>query len=650
MEDILSNGVPDGKPRNLLPEHIDELGKSVVSVDTALAAGVYSESDGDHVNELLGGYMSPKTARALGPCLAFPFFDAEGKPMTWLPHADKGETPRPFVRLKPRKPRNDSDGKPIKYESPLKSGNHIYIPPGARAAVLDPTADLNITEGEKKALAATQAGFPTIALCGVWNWTLKRPKNPTTGKGTGPRKLIEDLERINWSGRKLTVSFDAEPKENPSVEWARWCFSQALAKCGANVRVIDLPVGPDGAKCGLDDFLLSHGAASLRLLLDTARAPTRPTRGASDGRHSVRVGTDEYRVNDEVIEQLACNRTIYQRGGELVRVSLETQLDDGPRVSTSPRIEAIPPAALRDLITRQVQFLKTDDEGEKPAHPPAWCVSAVSTRGSWLGIRPLTGVVSFPVLREDGTILTECGYDTRTGLFLHWPRPPLPIPDRPTLAHAKAAVAELLDVVGDVPFAYDMHRSAWIAALLTPLARPAFVGPAPLFLADANIRAAGKGLCLEVISSIVTGNPFPVISYPANQQDREEELRKKITTILMYGDRLALFDNLTGNLGDGTLDRALTCTEWQDRRLGSNTQFRGPLTVTFYATGNNVSIEGDTARRICHIRLESAHERPEERSDVKRPNLIRWVMENRERLLACVLTILKAYHLAGGIL
>ena len=114
----------------------------------------------------------------------------------------------------------------------------------------------------------------------------------------------------------------------------------------------------------------------------------------------------------------------------------------------------------------------------------------------------------------------------------------------------------------------------------------------------------------------------------------------------MYGDRLALFDNLTGGFGDGTLDRCLTSTEWQDRQLGSNHQFRGVMDVTFYGTGNNVLIRADTARRVCHIRLESPEEHPEERSDFKLVNLIAWVIENRKLLLAKALTVLRAFFLA----
>ena len=255
-------------------------------------------------------------------------------------------------------------------------------------------------------------------------------------------------------------------------------------------------------------------------------------------------------------------------------------------------------------------------------------------------------MVSFPVLRRDGTILTEPGYDTRTGLFLHWADPPLPIPESPTLKDAKKAVAELLDVVSDFPFAAEMYKSAWLAGLLTPLARPAFDGPAPLFLVDANVRG-GEGMSLEVVSRIVTGNPFPVVSYPADPKGGEEELRKKITTLLMYGDRVALFDNLTGAFGDGTLDQAPTGTEWQDRVLGGNRQFRGP-------TGRYVLRDRQQRRDPRRHRAGCATSgwsprtsRPEERADLKRPHLIRWVTEHRARLLAGALTILRGYHAAG---
>src|SRR5262249_49431806 len=113
------------------------------------------------------------------------------------------------------------------------------------------------------------------------------------------------------------------------------------------------------------------------------------------------------------------------------------------------------------------------------------------------------------------------------------------------------------------------------------------------------------------------------------------------------GDRLVLFDNLDGKFGNATLDAALTGTNWKDRVLGVNRMAEAPLFMIWYATGNNVSIAADTARRVCHVRLESPGERPEERKYFRHHNLLAWVGDSRFRLLTAALTILRAYCAVG---
>ena len=103
--------------------------------------------------------------------------------------------------------------------------------------------------------------------------------------------------------------------------------------------------------------------------------------------------------------------------------------------------------------------------------------------------------------------------------------------------------------MGDFPFAADMHRAAWLAALLTPLARPAFDGPAPLFLVDANVRAAGKGLCLEVDLPDRHRQPVPGHQLPGRtRRTARRSCGRRSRPCLLYGDRMALFDNLTGGV------------------------------------------------------------------------------------------------------
>jgi hypothetical protein len=133
------------------------------------------------------------------------------------------------------------------------------------------------------------------------------------------------------------------------------------------------------------------------------------------------------------------------------------------------------------------------------------------------------------------------------------------------------------------------------------------------------------------------------MSYTADK----EELRKKITSLAMEGERLVLLDNLAGAVGNDVLDMALTADRWKDRVLGVNKVFDGPLNVTWYATGNNVQLHADTSRRCSHCRIETPHERPELREDVKYKDLRAHVREHRGPLLSAALTILRGWFAAG---
>jgi hypothetical protein len=280
---------------------------------------------------------------------------------------------------------------------------------------------------------------------------------------------------------------------------------------------------------------------------------------------------------------------------------------------------------------------------EAPAHPPRWLAESIACAPAWPGVRPLAAVTESPVLRPDGTVLQEPGYDATTGV-LYTPGGAFPqVPGHPTKADAEHARDELLDVVSDFPFKADVHRAAWVASVLTPLARFAFDGPAPGFLFDANTRGTGKGLLAEVTALVASGRGFAVAGYSAN----DEEMRKVITSIAMTGESMVLFDNVTDAVGGAALDRALTCRVWEDRLLGGNNIFRGPLAATFYVTGNNIVLKGDAGRRWNHIRLESPEERPEERAGFQHPDLLAWVRQERPRLLVAALTILSAYCHAG---
>lgn len=614
----------------LSEKHLADLQSSGLSDEQILRCGFRSITDTKQIGEWLG-WTGPATK--LGPCLCLPYYGPDGKYLN-------------YVRVKPDRPRTVK-GKPAKYESPLKAGNRLYFPPETRAVLSDHTVPILITEGEKKTAKADQEGFPCLGLSGVYCGLKSRSKD-ATGAGHGNRELIDDFNAVNLAGRTVLIVFDSDAATNIQVRWAEYHLGVAFREKGADVQIVRLPGNGQDEKVGLDDYLVAHGANSLRALIANAKPVEKP----ADDRPMIVIGVDEHRVNDEAAAALASEPDLFQRAGSLVVVSRTVDVTDPKAtVRRSPGsviLRLLLQASVRERMARSAKWVTVrEKDGEVeyvPAHPPAWSAAAVYARTHWPKVRLLDALLSHPVLLPDGSILATPGYHPSAALYLDLtPGLQISVPATVTKDHVRAAVKTLFDVLSDFPFETAAHKSAWLAGLLTPLAWFMFDGPAPLFLIDANIRAAGKGLLADVIAIILTGRRFPVMTYTPDR----EELRKRITALAAEGDRLVLMDNMAGSVGNDILDAALTSDRWKDRILGVNRVYDGPLHVTWFATGNNVQLAADTARRVCHIRLETPAENPENRAGFKVSDLRRHVRARRGELLSAALTILKGWCDAG---
>ena len=379
--------------------------------------------------------------------------------------------------------------------------------------------------------------------------------------------------------------------------------------------------------------------------------PSSPAGGGAGGaeRVELRLSTRENEVADQALAALAEREpNLFRRGGALVQVVAEQDAGRPPhRPPEPPAARAVLEPRMRELLATHCLFLKAREvRGAvewRPAHPPQWLARALLGRHAWSGLPRLEGVVEGPVLRADGTVLQTPGYDPASGLYLQPAIEFEPVPERPSDDQKEAALARLMEAVCDFPFAGPAHFSAWLAALLTPLARFAFPGPAPVHLIDANVRGAGKSLLADVCHLIVTGRPAARMPYSRD----EAELRKQITAIALKARQLVLIDNVSGSFGSPTLDLAFTATSWADRLLGQNVDLELPLAVTWYVTGNNIELRGDVARRCLHIRLETALEKPEHRRGFRHPRLAEWLAAERRRLLPAALTLLAGYCAAG---
>ncbi|MCC7203114.1 MAG: hypothetical protein IT393_10705 [Nitrospirae bacterium] len=321
------------------------------------------------------------------------------------------------------------------------------------------------------------------------------------------------------------------------------------------------------------------------------------------------------------------NPYIFKRGAALVRLH-------------GGRVELLTPAGLRGVLDRVADFL-TKSRGEfKPVEPPLTVVKDILSLPEFdLPLPELQGISRVPVFLPGGRLLSTSGYDVESGIYLSLEGMKKLNSD---IALNDAVSLLLDDLLSDFPYSDSASRAHSIAALLLPFVRYMIAGPTPNHLAEASCRGTGKGLLMDVISEIATGGPAPVMGYSRD----EGEMEKRITSLLLEGQPLVLFDNISC-IKSANLCAALTTTSWRGRVLGKSETRTIPNFTTWLTTGNNVELSDEVVRRTISIRLDANVDRPEERRGFKHPDLIGWVRENRAFLVSACLSVIKAWVDAG---
>ena len=340
---------------------------------------------------------------------------------------------------------------------------------------------------------------------------------------------------------------------------------------------------------------------------------------------------------------LDANFGLFQRGPFIVRPGhVHVAVSHGRKIP-SPTILAVGDNLLVEEFTRAANWTKFDGRSNAWVSVDAPIKIAATYRervGRWR-LPVLTGIISAPTLRADGSILAEPGYDWKTGLLLDPGATAFPdIPHKPAEAEARAALAILLDLIKTFPFVTEADRSVALSAVLTACMRRS-LGAAPLHAFTAPIAGSGKSLLVDVISVIATGREAPVIA----QGGTEQEFEKRLGAALLAGDQTIAIDNCEAPVGGQFLCSVLTQRVVRARILGRSEMPELPAGVFVTATGNNLVLLADMTRRSVLCRLDPKAERPELRQFSFHP--IEVVKANRGRYLAAALTVLRAYHVAG---
>ncbi|MFI5640312.1 bifunctional DNA primase/polymerase [Streptomyces goshikiensis] len=355
-------------------------------------------------------------------------------------------------------------------------------------------------------------------------------------------------------------------------------------------------------------------------------------------------------LNDGAIPDL------YTQAGTLVLVADvhgDPNLPIGEIRKGTRRVDA---PTLGAQMARHVNVYTTSTDGDgnktkKRTQPHQPTLQQVLAGASWPGVPPLFGITRVPVLRADGTILNEAGYDRASGVYFDPRHDFSNVALDPTPDQMQAARTFLLDeLLADFPFSSQADRANYVALQATPPLRRFISGnviePTPLGLINAHTAGTGKTLLADLIRETYGGAKTDFV-------DDENELRKIVTSLLRDKvGSVCLLDNVGSGhqVRSATLSALLTSSVWTGRVLGQSQTVALVNDQLWMATGNNVRLGGDNASRTLMVNVDAGIERPELRGGFRIPNLDTWIKSsaNQAKIVRAMLVLGRAWVMGGA--
>ncbi len=365
----------------------------------------------------------------------------------------------------------------------------------------------------------------------------------------------------------------------------------------------------------------AHGGVTFRL----HRQPTRIEIVAGKGRATI----------DALLEVLRQSPDIFDFGEELVRIGSS----GGLHPLNEHSLRYVAGGIAQFFMTKKLSQGGTIEVLRDPSNQV--CLSVLSLRAH-RELKKLNGVITAPTLRPDGSVLDVPGYDLKTLLLYDSNGTLASIPTSPSRDQALAALEQLWLPFDDFPFCSNLDRAVHLAALLTTSVRSSLPS-APGFAYDAPIQGSGKTLLARCIGVLAQGIEPSVWPHTAGRDD--EEVRKRIFTILRSGSRVLIWDNVVGTFDSSSMASCMTSPTMTDRILGQSNSSTVPNRMMVILTGNNLTLQGEMPRRILVCRIDPRTDKPFARSFDLDPYV--YCRTNRLNMITAALTLIRAFLTHG---
>jgi putative DNA primase/helicase len=165
-------------------------------------------------------------------------------------------------------------------------------------------------------------------------------------------------------------------------------------------------------------------------------------------------------VEETVRALIASGAPVFARGGMLVEPVCETIAAADGRKTVTARFRPLSVDSLLWPIADAAIFQSFNRKRNAwvDVDPPLQLVRMVLAGERQWTFPRVSGIITTPTLRADGSLLSEPGYDPQSSLYLLPTLQLSPIPEHPTKEQARAALDMLIDLLSEFPFAKPIDR------------------------------------------------------------------------------------------------------------------------------------------------------------------------------------------------
>jgi hypothetical protein len=193
------------------------------------------------------------------------------------------------------------------------------------------------------------------------------------------------------------------------------------------------------------------------------------------------------------------------------------------------------------------------------------------------------------------------------------------------------------------PFAEPSSYAHAIALEILPFVREMIRGPVPIVAVTAAAPRHGKDKL--IVTQCVPALGCEVAQMP--ETGKGEELRKRLTSLVLSNEPIAVFANVNQVVAGGPLAAILTASTWSDRILGRSEMVKLPVRNAWVISANNPRFSRELLLRTIPVRLDANVENPGRRKFHTPEDPVAYALAHRAELVWACLALVQTWIAEG---